>query len=270
LVRIAISNLALVTFLSLKNTPVAFLTTYSYKRLNFLHQVAGYSTVFWVILHAVLFIVDSAQSNDLHELVEQEQAFGIAAGFAFLIILGTALFLRRLRYEVFYIIHIVMFMFILVLVGLHHPSFAKKTIIITIFTASTWVADRALRIAKILLFSFGNSATVSPLPHGATHIVLCKSPVRTRPSTHCFLWIPGVRAAETHPFTVVSTDPLEFTVARQDGFTCDLHENALKNPGKALMASIDGPYGVVPDFTVFTRFYLLLAALVLVTRWEWR
>lgn len=42
-------------------------------------------------------------------------------------------------------------------------------------------------------------------------------------------------------------------VAAHDGFTSDLHTFALKNPGKTLKASIDGPYGNVPDFITFTK-----------------
>ena len=170
-----------------------------------------------------------------------------------LIILATALFLRKLQYEFFYIVHILMFMVIVVMVGLHRPDFTKHTIIITIFTASIWVADRAFRFLKISFFSFGNTATITPLPHGGTRIVLRKSSSRAIPGSHAFLWIPAIRVTETHPFTIVSTKPLEFVVAAYDGFTSDLHAYALRNPGKALKASIDGPYGNVPNFADFTK-----------------
>jgi predicted ferric reductase len=146
-----------------------------------------------------------------------------------------------------------MFMLILVMVGLHRPDFAKKTIVITIFTASIWVADRAYRFLKISFFSFRNTATIIPLPQGGTRIVLRKSPSRAVAGSHAFLWIPAIRATESHPFTIVSTKPLEFVVTAYDGFTSDLHAFALKNPGKSLKASIDGPYGNVPDFPTFTK-----------------
>lgn len=68
-----------------------------------------------------------------------------------------------------------------------------------------------------------------------------------------FLWIPGIRSTESHPFTIASTNPLELVIASYDGFTKDLHAHALKNPGKTLIASLDGPYGVVPNFTSFTK-----------------
>jgi predicted ferric reductase len=149
--------------------------------------------------------------------------------------------------------HILMFMLILVMVGLHRPDFAKHTIVITLFTASMWFADRAFRFLKISFFSFGNTATITPLAHGGTRIVLRKSSSRAVAGTHAFLWIPAIRAIETHPFTIVSTKPLEFVIAAYDGFTRDLHAFAQKNPGKTLKASIDGPYGTVPDFAAFNK-----------------
>ena len=150
-----------------------------------------------------------------------------------------------------------MFMLIVVMVGLHRPDFTKRTIIITIFTASMWVADRIFRFLKISFFSFGNTATITPLPHGGTRVVFPKSHACAVPGSHAFLWIPAIRQTETHPFTIVSTKPLEFVIAAYDGFTSDLHAFALKNPGKALKASIDGPYGHVPDFTTFNKVVLI-------------
>lgn len=247
------SNLALITFLALKNTPLAFLTAYSYERLNALHRLAGYGTVCFAMLHAVVYITAWSKSNTLDELLEASQVVGIVAGFAMLIIFSTVLLLRKLRYEIFYIVHILMFMLILVTVGLHRPQLATKTLIIVIFAASIWIADRALRFSKLSLFSFGNSATITPLPHGGTRIVLRRSPSRAVAGSHCFLWIPKIRATETHPFTIVSTKPLELVIAAYDGFTRDLHAFALKNSGVDLKASIDGPYGTVPDFTIYTK-----------------
>jgi predicted ferric reductase len=70
------------------------------------------------------------------------------------------------------------------------------------------------------------------------------------PGTHCFLWVPRIRALESHPFTIVSVTPysLELVIAAYDGFTRGLHSYAINNPGVSLRASIDGPYGAVPDF----------------------
>lgn len=251
--RVAVSNLVFITFLSLKNTPLGFLTGYTHERLNALHQVAGYCTVFWSMLHAVVYITAWSQTNNLPELLEKTQIMGIIGGFAMLTILATTLLLRKLRYEVFYIVHIVMFMLILIVIGMHRPNISTHTLIIIIFAASIWVLDRLIRFFKISLYSLGNTATVAPLQCGGTRITLRRAPMHTTAGSHCFLWIPGVRMAETHPFTVVSTNPLAFVIGACDGFTRDLHNYSLKHPGKSLRASVDGPYGSAPDFFGATK-----------------
>jgi predicted ferric reductase len=170
-----------------------------------------------------------------------------------LVILGTALLLRRLQYEAFHLIHILMSALILITVGMHRPDIAKKTLVVVIFAGSIWFADRVLRFVKFTVYSIGNTATIAPLCHGGTRIVLRKPPIGAVPGTHCFLWIPAIRATESHPFTIIATNPLEMVVAAYDGFTRDLHEHAVKNPGHILKASVDGPYGSVPDFTSFDK-----------------
>lgn len=51
------ANLVFVIFLSLKNTPLAILTAYSYEKLNFFHQVAGYSLIACTMSHTVVMLV---------------------------------------------------------------------------------------------------------------------------------------------------------------------------------------------------------------------
>lgn len=170
-----------------------------------------------------------------------------------LIILASAFLLRKLQYETFHIIHILMSALILVMVGMHRRDITKKTLVVVIFAASIWFTDRSLRLLKLAVYRIENTATITPLPHGGTRIVLRKTPFRAVPGTHCFLWIPGIRSTESHPFTIISTNPLEMVVAAYDGFTRDLHECAMKSPSHTLKASVDGPYGSVPDLTMFDK-----------------
>jgi predicted ferric reductase len=194
-------------------------------------------------------------------LLETEQINGMIAASAMFVTLIAAVAIRRIRYELFYVIHIVMYMLIIINVGLHRPDFANKTIIITIVAGSMWGADRLFRGSRVLWNSINNKATVYPLPHGGTRIVLGRSPSRTIPGTHCFLWVPKIRLIETHPFTIVSATPtsLELVIAEYDGFTNDLHDYAVKNPGASLRASIDGPYGALPNFGKVADKVILIA-----------
>jgi predicted ferric reductase len=248
---------ALVTVLGLKNTPLAFFTAYSYERLSVLHQAAGYCTVLEVVLHAILQIVSEAQRKNLAMFLERNQIMGVVAGIALLATLTAALVLKRLRYETFYIGHVVMFMLILIGIGMHRPNLSDKTLYIVIFTASIWVADRLLRASRLLMMAFGNYATAVPLEHNGIRISLRRTPWRANSGSHIFLCIPRIRPFEAHPFTVISTNPLELVVAAQDGFTRDLLSYATANPGAALRASCDGPYGTLPDFSKFNQVVLI-------------
>jgi len=169
-----------------------------------------------------------------------------------LVILATVFFLRKRQYETFHIVHIIMVALILITAAMHRPDIPMVGKIV-IIAASLWIADRTLRLFKLAFYGFGNTATITPLPYGATRIVMRKTPMGAVPGTHCFLWIPGVRATESHPFTILSTTPFEMVVAAYDGFTRDLHTRAMENPGQVLRASVDGPYGTVPDFTLYSK-----------------
>ncbi len=259
--RMALGNIAFVTFLALKNTPLAFLTAYSYERLNILHQVAGYTTVAFALLHGIMISIGFIKIHMNYKLKQQEQIYGITAGVAMFVAMVFALLIRRIRYEVFYVSHIAMYIILIINVALHQPVIAEKATIITIFAACIWSSDRILRGCRVLWYSYGNKATITPLAHGGTRIVLRRAPSRAVPGTHCFLWIPKIRLIETHPFTIVSSSMTSLTlvISAYDGFTNDLHTYALKNPGGVLRASVDGPYGALPNFAKVADKVILIA-----------
>jgi predicted ferric reductase len=255
--RITACNIALVVFLALKNTPLAFLTSYSYERLRILHQTAGCCIIVSVILHAVTYLITLSQGGILHIMREQNQIMGIVAGSTVLVILATALTFRRVSYEMFYVTHITLFMLLMIALSLHRPFLTGKAIYIFIFTASIWALDRTYRVLKLIRHALSNTASVTPLENGGVRIMLSRTPSRAVSGSHIFLWIPKIRVAETHPFTIVSTNPLELVVSAQDGFTKDLLVFASQNPGQKLRASCDGPYGNVPKFSAFNHVILI-------------
>jgi hypothetical protein len=174
-----------------------------------------------------------------------------------LIMGATAFFLRRARYEIFYIIHVAMFIIIVITAALHRPKFGSKSVIIFIFTGCLWFSDRLIRGLRILFNAYGNNATLTALPHGGVRVTMRRSLWFAKPAEHLVLWVPRVRKLETHPFTIVSTNPLELVVKAHDGFTRDLRAYALANPGAALRASVDGPYGAIPSFVKYDRLVLI-------------
>jgi len=256
--RLSLANMVLVILLALKNTPLAFLTAYSYERLNCLHQIAGYTMFSQMVIHAAMYTSYFNSQGRLLSIYSQRGTIaGIVCGFGFLSVIFSAVFLRRVWYEIFYVVHVASWVVSVIAVGFHQPSIADKTLIVTLIAAVAWILDRIIRACRVLYYSANNEATLHPLPGGGTKIVLKKAPARAEPGKHCFVWIPAIRKFETHPFTIHRSDPVEFTVKARDGFTSDLHKYAAANPGVAVKASVDGPYGTFPDPMEFDKIVLI-------------
>jgi NAD(P)H-flavin reductase len=127
---------------------------------------------------------------------------------------------------------------------------------LTLSVASIFVLDRAISLAKFAWNFTSNYATLTALPNGATRVSLRRS-MKATPGSHAFLWLPSIRFAETHPFTLVCTDPIEFVVRARNGFTSDLYQCAQKSQGAMLKCSLNGGYGQPPDFQSYDSVLLI-------------
>ncbi|KAF4979832.1 hypothetical protein FZEAL_4048 [Fusarium zealandicum] len=253
----AIANLLVVIFLSLKNTPLAILTASSYERLNIFHRVAGYTTLVFVIVHSCSYAALFGSQGAIKRLTERDEIFGMVASGSFLVLVFAGAVVRTWWYELFYYLHVTFWLLAIIMTGLHQPEPSKKIIYATCVAAGIWGLERLIRLIRLAVNSTNNSATLTPLPNGGTRVKLAKSPLGSASGKHGFLWIPAIRAAETHPFTMVATDPLEFVVAAHDGFTQTLHKYAEQNPGTQLKASVEGPYGAFPDAREYDKVVLV-------------
>ncbi|CAI7584936.1 unnamed protein product [Penicillium glandicola] len=254
---ISVANLVLLVFLALKNTPLAPLTATSYEKLRPLHKVAGYTCMFTSVMHGTVYLSAWSVSGDLAEMQDSQNFSGAIAGFAMVIIgFSTITYFMRGYYELFYMLHISMFILIMITVGMHRPKFTTSTVIIVIFTASLWTLDRIIRGAKIVWNFFGNSLTITALPNDALRVKLSRR-MHSTPGSHAFLWVPAIRWIESHPFTLLSSNPSEFVIRVYDGFTRDLYKAAVESPGRSLRCSVDGAYGQVPNFKVFDKVVLV-------------
>jgi predicted ferric reductase len=149
-----------------------------------------------------------------------------------------------------------MFILIMITVGMHRPKFSSSTLIIVIFTACLWALDRIIRSTKLAWNFLGNFAIVTALPENALRVKLSRR-MQSSPGSHAFLWVPAIRWVESHPFTLLSSNPAEFVIRVYDGFTNDLYKAAQEAPERSLRCSVDGPYGQVPNFKVFDRAVLV-------------
>ncbi|KAM0078830.1 hypothetical protein ACKRZS_008695 [Fusarium odoratissimum] len=253
----AIANLLIVVLLSLKNTPIVIFMTSSYERLNILHRITGYTTLIFAIVHSCSYAAVFGAQNFLQRLLAREEIFGMVAMGSFLILGFAGAVLRTWWYELFYYLHVVFWILAVILTSLHQPEPSKKVLYVIFASAGIWVLERIIRLARIIVNSANNTVTLTPLPNGGTRVTLAKAPYGSSSGKHGFLWIPGVRTVETHPFTMVATDPLEFVVVAHDGFTRALHKCALEYPGITLKGSVEGPYGNHPDVKGYDKVMLI-------------
>ena len=238
----AIFNLIFTIFLSVKNTPLT-LIGYSHDQLNRLHQFAGWSVALHTVLHGALYSAYFVQTGKTGLLANKFQIAGSIAGMAIVLIAATTL-LRSKKYETFYVIHVSFFLLAAATAIVHQP---KNVLIPGVVTLGIWGLDRAIRLGKLGRWALNNSVTLQPLPDGGTQLLFNKKSARIASGMHCFVWIPEIRTFETHPFTVLDARRMEFVVKSYGGFSKALHQYAVRNPGVCLAASIDGPYGEIPD-----------------------
>ncbi|KAG4261887.1 hypothetical protein FPRO03_11355 [Fusarium proliferatum] len=251
-------NMGLCVFFGLKNTPLGLFASVSHSQLNILHRVVGYTTVFLLALHALVYTIHFGRQGRLVQLLKKEDLEGMGAGIAMLVLLMGVF--RHKHYELFYASHVIGFVAVVLLTALHRPNWAKKIPTVMLIIFSIWAVDRLIRLSKLFRNLVNNSATVYPLPYNGTRIVLKKPEMENSlPGSHCFLWIPGLRLIETHPFTIVSNDSsgLELVMKSHEGFTKAVDSFASRNPRTSLWASIDGPYGSLPDVNNYDKLILI-------------
>lgn len=249
--------MVLSVFLGLKNTPLSFLVHYSHDKLNFFHQAVGYTAVLQMLGHGLLYIARYQIQHRMEKLLEKDNMIGVVAGI-FMLVLGCGA-LRRIKYEVFYISHIIGCIAALILTGLHRPNWVEKICIAMLLAAGLWSLDRIIRASRLLYNLASNNASVYPLADNAVKIVFKKQLFGAKAGSHCFIWIPGLRLFQTHPFTIVSNGPsgLELVIKAYDGFTKSLYDKAAMSPGLSLRASFDGPYGSFPDLAHYDKLVFL-------------
>lgn len=263
-------NMVFIVFLSMRNTPLGFLTGYTYERLQVLHRVGGYTTVAFAIIHLATYSAQYCYNGRQQKLLAQGIIMGMVAACAMFTMFILALVLRRRQYEIFYITHVCLFLASVITLGLHRPNWRTSVPQAAVVISCLWFTDRLIRWMRTLYNSINNSAVLYPvLDDGGegTRIVFKKRLPGARPGQHCFVWIPRVRPFETHPFTIVANGPggLELVANACGGFTRSLHNYATQTAAKSpsspspctVWASVDGPYGVFPDMKSYDRVVLV-------------
>lgn len=213
--------------------------------------------VVFILTFESITIAEYSALDELYHLRIREQIHGqIAFASLTLSILFSISIIRIKFYEIFYKLHVFLYLMIIINISMHKPVLSVRVVPIVSTLGTFWCIDRLIRTVRMLYNSWGNTASLVPLPEGSTKVIF-KRQVTCNPGSHAFVWIPAIRAFEAHPFTISSAMNTEFVVRKQKGFTADLYEYALQHPNTQLKAFFDGPYGAVPNFRTFEKVVLL-------------
>ncbi|KAL1896555.1 hypothetical protein Sste5346_004589 [Sporothrix stenoceras] len=262
----ATANMILCVLFALRNAPLTS-TSMPHADLKTVHIALGYISGVQVVVHAILYTIFFGRQTRWDELIEASNLMGIGAGVATAVLMFGIW--RHRNYELFYISHFLGYASLLVMLFLHRPGWFRrpKLPLLVIIMASMWLMERVVRFSRMVrnLVRGAGRVTVQPLPGGGVRLLL-KTKSRQLNATagsHCFLWIPQVSWYQTHPFTIVSSGPqgVELVVKSFDGFTKELYELARDTADlkcsreRAILASIDGPYGSssLPDTTKYDK-----------------
>ena len=217
-------------------------------------------------------------TNYVHLLTTPGTIAADVAGIAMILILLTANgYVRRRHYEFFYIAHTILIITSLITgkqcldllltvtgtivdqltVCYHTSKAARHSLYMALIATSMYALDRAFRLSRFVYYLPSNTATLTPLvSSNATRVTLTRSMPHAAPGSHAFLYIPSIRACQTHPFTMVGRDPVEFVISARSGFTKDLFKAACEKPGRKVRTGLEGAYGCVPNAMSYDRVVL--------------
>ncbi|KAF2271448.1 ferric reductase transmembrane component 4 [Westerdykella ornata] len=202
----------LVILLSGRNNILLWLTNWSHSTYMLLHRWVARIFALQVILHSITELhLYRARGELATEQVAPYWIWGIVATLAVVImVVASTLYLRRLSYEVFLILHIILAVFVLV-GSWYHVEFLfsrKWGYEFWIYAAcAVWFADRLMRVLRLLK----NGARRAEVRDVSTNIVRIDiKDVRwdASPGKHTYAYFPTLnplRPWENHPFSIIPT-----------------------------------------------------------------
>jgi len=226
---IAISQFPLLFVLSMKNSPLNYITGVGYERLNFIHRTVGRMIFALSIIHGALQMkLQKDFTGQIH--FKKASRYGLVSLciLALLNLMG-ARFFRNCLYQVFLTIHVLGYITLIALLWLHSVHtrpFLKASIAFLVF-------DNLLKILK----SKFKRATFTAMPGGLTRIQIQGVNDGWRAGQHVFIRVlKGRQIFEKHPFTIAnapnsstpygSTDHLLIVAKAAGDYTGRIHSLA--------------------------------------------
>ena len=210
--NIAFAFLPLVILFSGRNNILLWITNWSHSTYLLLHRWIARIFVIQTILHSVFLLAAYNQSGIYSvNYLEPYWLWGIVGTvFACAIPIFSILWIRRLAYELFLILHIVMAVFVIVgsWYHLYYRFGLPGSYEYWLYAAcGVWFFDRLVRLLRMAK-NGRRRATVTEV--GLNHIRVDIHGLRwaIKPGYHAYVYFPGLipwRPWENHPFSINST-----------------------------------------------------------------
>lgn len=254
------AQLPLIVGLASKNNVLSAITGISYEKLNYLHRAAGRVCVLTTWIHWAAWVQKGLGKHGPGTEIFLTGVLGCTA--LTLMFLTSFALVRRVMYEFFLFVHIVMCILFLVAVYFHSPNrWFQMWVWPSLFL---WGLDRFVSFARMIVV---NKAWFLPFAskraeHSACTVDLVSPDVirlhvrrplfKWKAGQHAFITMPGVARLryEQHPFTVANIPNEDgeaiFLIRAQTGFTRRLVDR-LQSTKEELNCYLEGPYGTPHD-----------------------
>ena len=268
-----VTNLPWLYLLSAKNTPLTFLTGYSYEALNIFHRRLGELLCLQALIHTLsMFLafleLQTPRFTIIHFLTSKFIILGILAFVSYETLYFTSLSSFRQRwYETFLALHIVLQFTALFFLFFHHP-YARPYVAIAlgIFVVDHAIFRLLIRTQKVhayLNVALDEQTVListnwqPPNSYWARLTGLGGIRYGWMAAQHVYICVPDLSKRDVfqaHPFTIASAAPgrhsreehtphawFHLIIRAHDGFSRDLLDYAMTHPTANIR--IDGPYG---------------------------
>lgn len=247
---ISFTQLPLLFLFGGRNNLLINLTGLPYNTFIIFHKWISRMMFSCALVHGICYTLYAVHYNSLiHDFKQQYWIFGcIAISACFGIMVQAIYRFRKICYEYFLIIHIVLLAVFIFACIVHCWRFGWLQY--CFLSVAVWALDRIIRISKMYRFGFSKLdleilSTVDP-----TFKISVRKPAgyKTFPGCYVFIHILDWRFKfwESHPFTIYELDEcINIIIKPKAGMTLKLYNHLLtsKDQKCQLRVGIEGPYG---------------------------
>ncbi|KAG7717901.1 hypothetical protein KL949_003175 [Ogataea haglerorum] len=249
-----------------RNNIMQWITRWPYSRFVTFHKALGRILCLEVLVHAIAMTIQSFAIGKWHTRIHASYfRHGIAAAVCCWVAMGAAVYgVRRYWYEFFLIGHIVLVTMFLWTAWLHASSqdYGKYYYA----CAALWCFDRAVRIARIVLFGVRTARCEILEKEGTIKLSVPypKSYWKPFPGAHGFVYFLTPKTFwQSHPFTLIESitdkDHIHFYCKIKGGVTKIMGHRVRKHDNKVfnVRVLVEGPYGLKNPYHQFDKAVLI-------------